>query len=321
MTTVLSERPLIGPEPIGFELDAPARRRATARHFLMCPPTYFTVEYAINPWMNPGTPVDRVRALEQWESLRRTYQSLGHRVSLVDPVPGLPDMVFAANGALVIDGHAFGARFRNAERQGEGPAYRDWLSGAGVTAVREPRYVNEGEGDFLVTGRYILAGTGFRTDPASHLEAQEFFGRPVVALELVDPRYYHLDTALFVLDHDDVAYYPGAFSPGSRQVLARLFPDALLADEADAAVLGLNAVSDGYHVVLAAEAAGLAAQVRDREVLHDGAARRRAGCRPGFRDAAAQRRGTRLIGGPTLGLWRTPAASSAGTGKRRPRLS
>jgi N-dimethylarginine dimethylaminohydrolase len=238
-------------------------REATARHYLMCPPTYFAVEYAINPWMDPTAPVDLALATAQWEALREAYLSLGHRVSLIDPVPGLPDMVFAANGALVIDGRVFGARFRNAERAGEGPAFRSWFARSGYAAVREPLHVNEGEGDFLVTERYVLAGTGFRTDPASHLEAQEFFGRPVVALELVDPRYYHLDTAMFVLDRDTVAYHPGAFSPGSRQVLRRLFPDALLATDADAVVLGLNAVCDGENVVVAAEATGLIGQLAE----------------------------------------------------------
>jgi N-dimethylarginine dimethylaminohydrolase len=257
-SSLLPERVL----PAAFDV-APVRR-ATARHYLMCPPAYFAVDYAINPWMDPSAPVDRDLAQAQWDALRATYLGLGHRVSVIEPVPGLPDMVFAANGGLVIDGRVFGARFRNAEREGEGPAYQSWFTAVGYTALRVPQYVNEGEGDFQVTGRYLLAGTGFRTDPASHLEAQEFFGRPVIALELVDPRYYHLDTALFVLDANTVAYYPGAFSPGSRAVLAGLFPDALIAAEADAVVLGLNAVSDGRNVVLPAEATGLARQLRAR---------------------------------------------------------
>ncbi len=130
--------------------------------------------------------------------------------------------------------------------------------------VTEPVHVNEGEGDFLVVGEFVLAGTGFRTDPGAHTEAQELFGIPVISLQLVDPRFYHLDTALAVLDDATVAYYPEAFSPGSRGVLQRLFPDAILATEADAVVLGLNAVSDGRHVVLPAAALDLAAQLRER---------------------------------------------------------
>ncbi|NHC46529.1 dimethylargininase [Motilibacter aurantiacus] len=230
----------------------------------MCPPDHFTVAYAINPWMRPGTGVDVGLARRQWDALRCTYLELGHAVEVIDPVPGLPDMVYAANGGLVVGGRALGARFVHAERAAEGPAYLEWLVRAGLEGAREPEHLNEGEGDFLVVGGLILAGTGFRTSPAAHAEVQGFFGRRVVSLELVDPRFYHLDTALAVLDDSTVAYLPAAFSRSSRQVLESLFPDALIADERDAAVLGLNAVSDGRHVVLAAAATGLVAALRER---------------------------------------------------------
>jgi len=110
----------------------------------------------------------------------------------------------------------------------------------------------------------VLAGTGFRTSHAAHARAQEVFGRPVITLQLVDPRYYHLDTALCVLDANRVAYLPEAFSPGSQAVLHRLFPDAVIASPADARVLGLNAVSDGLRVVLPVQATGLAQALRER---------------------------------------------------------
>jgi N-dimethylarginine dimethylaminohydrolase len=234
-----------------------------ARHYLMCRPTYFAVEYAINPWMDPAAPVDAGLATRQWEALRRTYLDLGHEVDVIDPVPGLPDMVFAANGATVIDGQVLAVQFRDPQRADEAPAYRSWFERAGFT-VHEPKHVNEGEGDILVAGELILAGTGFRTTHAAHAQTQEVFGRPVITLHLVDPHFYHLDTALCVLDERTVAYLPEAFSPGSRAVLRRLFPDAVLATRADADVLGLNAVSDGRHVVLPTQATGLAAALRDR---------------------------------------------------------
>jgi N-dimethylarginine dimethylaminohydrolase len=232
----------------------------------MCPPVHFEVSYSINPWMDPLKPVDPALALLQWEDLRDRYRSLGHTVEILSPLPGLPDMVFAANGATVVDGRAYGARFANPERYAEAPAHLEWLRGHGFTRVREPAHINEGEGDFAITASWILAGGGFRSSVLSHAEAQEFFGRPVIGLQLTDPRYYHLDTALCVLDDaaDEVVYYPGAFSPGSRAVLARLFPDALLASAADAAVLGLNAVSDGRHVVLPTAAKGLSGRLRER---------------------------------------------------------
>ncbi|MFD0901401.1 dimethylargininase [Actinomadura sediminis] len=242
---------------------APART-ALRRRYLMCRPEHFAVTYAINPWMDPAAGADAGRAVAQWEALRNAYLALGHEVSLIDPVPGLPDMVFAANGALVVGGRVYGARFAHAERRAEGPAYAAWLRANGFADVLEAEHTNEGEGDFLTLDHVILAGTGFRTEIAAHQEAQEFLGRPVVTLRLVDPRFYHLDTALFPLGGDNVAYYPGAFSPGSRAVLERLFPDAVLADERDAAVLGLNAVCDGRNVVINAEAEGLIGTLRDR---------------------------------------------------------
>ncbi|MFY1634852.1 dimethylargininase [Solwaraspora sp. WMMB335] len=236
-------------------------RTATRREYLMCPPDHFDVVYAINPWMDPAMPVDRGRATRQWAELRDAYRGLGHVVHLAEPVPGLVDMVFAANCALVVDSLVYGARFRHPERAPEAVAYRSWFAAAGLTGNRDAEYVNEGEGDFAVLRDFVLAGTGFRTEPEAHGEAQEFLGRPVVSLHLTDPRFYHLDTALFVLDEENLAYYPPAFSPGSRAVLARLFPEALIATRADALALGLNSVSDGANVVVAAAATELIAQL------------------------------------------------------------
>src|SRR5690625_4893186 len=119
-------------------------------------------------------------------------------------------------------------------------------------------------GDLPFTDNVIPAGTGFRTATQAHDEAQETFGRPVVSLQLVDPRFYHLDTALVVLRDDLVAYYPPAFSPGSAKVIEHLYPEAIVATEADSAALGLNAVSDGTHVIHAPGATDLAAAVRER---------------------------------------------------------
>ena len=250
-------------------LDTPVRtdRVARPRRYLMCRPDHFEVTYGINPWMDVTVPTDRDLAIRQWEALRETYLALGAQVDVIDAVPGLPDMVFAANGGLVVDGRAYGARFLYAERQAEAPAYLDWLAehlGRGAGSVVAAEQVNEGEGDFLVVGDLLLAGTGFRTSRAAHAEVQEALGRPVVSLDLVDPRFYHLDTAIAVLGDDDIAYYRGAFSEGSQQVLRRLFPDAVLADERDACVLGLNAVSDGRSVVLPTAARGLADQLEQR---------------------------------------------------------
>ncbi|MCZ0970596.1 dimethylargininase [Streptomyces noursei] len=233
----------------------------------MCPPRHFDVTYSINPWMDPGKPVDGALALAQWTRLAELYRTLGHTVEVIEPLPGLPDMVFAANGATVVDGRVFGARFRHVERTAEGPAYLSWFAAQGYTDVYWPEHINEGEGDYLVVGRKVLAGTGFRTDPRAHAEAQEFFGLPVIGLTLVNPEFYHLDTALAVLSDDEVMYYPEAFTPGSQAVLRELFPDAIRATAEDAAVFGLNALSDGRHVLLPDAAVHLKQELSARGFL------------------------------------------------------
>nr|WP_317494851.1 dimethylargininase [Haloechinothrix sp. LS1_15] len=250
---------------------------ATRRRYLMCPPRYFTVRYVINPWMNPRLPVDTELAMAQWSRLRDIYRELGHTVEEIEPQPGLPDMVFAANAATVIGGTVLGSRFRNAERAPEAEHYRRWFLANGYSEVVMPTEINEAEGDLVWTGRVLLAGTGFRTDPRAHDEAQEVFGVPVVSLQLVDPHFYHLDTALFVLSEEGgrspdeaagsgavIAYFPEAFSPGSRRVLERMFPDAIRATRADAEAFGLNALSDGRRVILPEQAEHLIAAVAER---------------------------------------------------------
>jgi N-dimethylarginine dimethylaminohydrolase len=237
-----------------------AQRRARIRHYVMTPPQFFAVDYAINPWMDTDTPVDVSVAVAQWKHLRDTYLRLGHKVDLVAPVPALPDMVYAANGGLILNGAAVVARFKYPQRQHESTAYADWMRSHGYTPV-QTQHVNEGQGDLLPVGEMILAGTGFRTDPRAHAEIAAIFGRPVATLQLVDPRFYHLDTALSVLDETTIAYYPPAFTEYSRAQLETLFPDALVVESADAYVFGLNAVSDGRHVVHPAAAFGFAEQL------------------------------------------------------------
>ncbi|WP_370463312.1 dimethylargininase [Micromonospora sp. WMMC415] len=235
------------------------------RTYLMCSPEHFAVEYAINPWMDVTTAVDAELAVKQWDRLRETLVGLGHEVHQLTPEPGLPDMVFAANGTFVVDGTVYGAQFKHEQRAAEAAAHRAFYEAQGWRFIA-PTVTNEGEGDFAYLpeahGGLILAGYGFRTDPAAHAEAQEALGRPVVSLRLVDPRFYHLDVALASIDDTNIVYYPGAFSVASQKVLAQLFPDAVVADDEDALAFGLNLVSDGRNVVLNSEATRLAGKLK-----------------------------------------------------------
>ena len=267
------EEPLLERTAVSLSVPVSAAqeaRVAVQRRFLMCRPEHFTVAYRINPWMNPEDPTDTSVALAQWQTLYDTYVALGHEVELIDALQGLPDMVYSANGGFTLDGIAYTAKFTHPERQPEGPAYGEWFRANGFE-VHEAREVNEGEGDFLLVGDVILAGTGFRTSAESHAELARVTGREVVTLRLVDPRFYHLDTALAVLDPStgsaqraNIAYLPLAFDEASRAELARRYPNAIEVGIEDARWLGLNSISDGRNVVIASRAKKFEAALLER---------------------------------------------------------
>ena len=237
------------------------------REYLMIRPEFFEVVYAINPWMNPSVPASSELAVRQWIRLRSIVEDIGHTVHCADPVPGLPDLVYTANAGFVVNGKALVARFAHAERAPEEDLHAAWFQRLGLDVQRATQ-VNEGEGDFQFAGSRLVAAYGQRTSRAAVDEVAAWSGLPVVGLELVDPRFYHLDTALAVLapadDAADIAYYPPAFSPGSRSALRELYPDAIIATAAEAGVLGLNVLADGRHVVMTDAAPTLAAQFRER---------------------------------------------------------
>jgi len=232
----------------------------------MCPPENFVVEYAINAWMDPSRPADTELAVKQWQRLYEVVTGLGHEVHVLTPQTGLPDMVFAANGAFSVDGVVYGAQFKYPQRSAEAAAHRAFYEDRPAEwRFVAPTAVNEGEGDFTYLpdahGGLILAGYGFRTEPSAHSEAQEILGHPVISLKLVDPRFYHLDTALAAIDDANVIYYPAAFSESSQAVLRQLFPDAIIATEQDALAFGLNLVSDGKNVLLNTDCGTLATRL------------------------------------------------------------
>ncbi|WP_420710611.1 dimethylargininase [Agrococcus sp. SL85] len=242
---------------------AAAERAAVRKTVLMCRPEHFTVTYKINPWMDPSIPTSTQTAVQQWQGLHDAYVGLGYGVELIDPIEGLNDMTYAANGGFTLDGKAYGAKFTYDERVPEGPAYMRWFGDHGFQ-VHEPVHVNEGEGDFLLSNGAILAGHGFRTSLESHDELRSIFDREVVSLRLVDPSFYHLDTAIAILDETNIAYLPKAFDEASQAELARRYPDAIHVSDEDGAVLGLNSFGDGRTMLIAARATGFDAQLRER---------------------------------------------------------
>ena len=230
---------------------------------LMCPPTHFDIEYEINEWMDIDNQVNRDLAASQWKKLYEIYnQQLGWDVQLIEPVKGLPDMVFTANGGLVFGGKVVLPHFRQPDRQPETEQFKKWFISAGYSDILMPRYDFEGEGDAFVWHDYLFSGYPWRSDKPAHKEVAEFLGLKPISLQLSNPRFYHLDTAITFLNDQAVAIYPGAFTEDSLKTLRGLVPQVIEATEADALAYGLNAEVHEGKVVLSEAAKDLIAKYR-----------------------------------------------------------
>jgi N-dimethylarginine dimethylaminohydrolase len=248
-------------------------------HFLMCRPQHFAVSYAINPWMDPSSWARDQRVLtatarREWTGLHRTLLDAGAQIDLVPAKPSLPDLVFTANAAVVLDGKALLARFRHPERRGEEPhfaaAFRKLQARGLLASVRTlPESVTlEGAGDCVWddTRNLFWMGYGPRSDEAAQHAVEEEFGVEVEALRLADPSYYHMDTALCPLPGGEVLYVPEAFTPEGRAIIhGHVAPDQRIeiADE-DARRLAANAVCLGNTLVLSACSDGLRGRLAER---------------------------------------------------------
>ena len=224
---------------------------ASTPRILMCPPDYFGIEYEINPWMNVKVGSDTERARRQWNALHETLQELGVVVDLLDPSPGLPDLVFTANAGVVYKNFFIGSRFRFGVRQGESPHFEDWARRRGFEVVDLPEgWLFEGAGDALFCGDTLFAGYRFRSDVRSHQWVGQRIGVEVLPMELVDPRFYHLDTCFCPLAPDWALHYPGAFDEYGRSVLRDRIPNLIEVAAEEAASFSCNAVVVGRTVVL-----------------------------------------------------------------------
>jgi N-dimethylarginine dimethylaminohydrolase len=228
---------------------------------LMCPPTHFDIEYEINDWMDKSNPVVPELAAKQWQKLYDIYaRQLGWEVQLIEPVKGLPDMVFTANGGLVLKGKVVLPRFRYKERQPETEYFKAWFETAGYQDILLPEENFEGEGDAFAWHDMLFAGYPFRSTAKAHHQVAEFLGLKPVSLEQINPRFYHLDTALTFINDETAAIYPGAFSDKSLDTLRKLVPNLIEASEEDALTYGLNAMTDGKNVILSDHPRGLIEQ-------------------------------------------------------------
>lgn len=247
--------------------------------FLMCPPRHFAVTYSINPWMDPKAWADSGAALHeeagrQWTGLRRALAAAGAAVEMLEPAADLPDLVFTANGAVVLDRKAVLARFRHGERRDEEPLFAAAFAalqarGLFDEIVTLPEGTTlEGAGDCIFDARrgHFWMGCGFRSDAAAAAFIERRLGAPCVPLPLADPSFYHLDTAFCALPCGSVIYYPAAFTPAALAAIHEHVAtgERIELDHADARRFAANAVCLGRTLVLSNCSATLRRDLEER---------------------------------------------------------
>jgi N-dimethylarginine dimethylaminohydrolase len=237
-----------------------------AARFLMCRPEHFAVSYAINPWMDPPAwardgNLHSAAAHREWNGLYRELTEHGAAVDLVPPAAGVPDLVFTANAAVVLDRKVLLARFRHPERQAEQPyfeaAFQTLKARGLVDTVRKlpDDVVLEGAGDcvFDHSRNMFWLGYGQRSDAAAMRTVEDTFNVEVTPLELADPRFYHMDTALSPLPRGEVMYVPEAFTAAGLATIRSRVPRSKRIEVglADAEKLAANAVCLGDTLIMA----------------------------------------------------------------------
>ncbi len=210
----------------------------------------------------------------EWGGLHRTLLDLGAAIELVTPAAGLPDLVFTANAAVVLDRRAILARFRHPERQREEvhfeAAFRALQARGMIDGLRHlpENLVLEGAGDCVFDQRRNLfwMGYGLRSDAAAKDVIAEEFGIEVVGLKLTDGRFYHIDTTLCPLPGGELMFVPAAFTPNGIAAIHERVPAAqrIEVDPEDACRLAANAVCLGDTMVMSSCSQRLRAQLAER---------------------------------------------------------
>src|SRR3954453_29190 len=219
-------------------------------NILMCPPDFYGIHYEINPWMDMSRQAEHAIAVEQWQSLYQHILDAGAHVSLLKPIEGLPDLVFTANAAMIFGRRALVSRFRHRQRQGEEPYNRQWFSQNGFEIGDVPENFSfEGAGDALFCGDTLYAGYRMRSDAAGPQKIGKMIGSRVIPVELINARYYHLDTCFCPLAENEAIWFPAAFDDYGQLAIRALVPNLIDAQRDEAERFACNAVVIGKRVI------------------------------------------------------------------------
>lgn len=234
-------------------------------HILMCPPDFYGIEYEINPWMDQDQQVNHEQANRQWADLKQLLEKVGAKISTLPPTPGLPDLVFTANAAVIYHQRAILSNFRHPQRQGETKINEAWFTQNGFTVEHLPENISfEGAGDALFCGDTLFAGYQIRSHALGHQQVAEKIGCRVIPLELVDSYFYHLDTCFCPLQPGMAIYFPGAFNSYGIAALKEHVDELIEVEETEAQHFSCNAVVVGKSVVTNSGCPKLHHELRNR---------------------------------------------------------
>lgn len=254
---------------------------------LMSSAHFFGNDHKLNPYYQDGETVDTAKAEIEHTGIKDALHRAGAEIITVDAPPTSQDGVYTANWALVRDRVALMATLPPS-RQSEEAWARTQLGNLGYTIEDLPQpWRFSGQGDALVCGDLVFCGAGYRSDEEALAYAAQRFGLQRIQLQTLpqlddagqpvinvvsgwpDSYWYDIDLTLSVLREPDstgkglIAYCPEAFTPESRELLAKLDTvDKIEISETEAREsMACNLVSTGTTVVMSDNAPQLQADV------------------------------------------------------------
>ncbi len=176
-----------------------------------------------------------------------------------------PDYYGIEYEGLTIGRKFIPSNFRHKERAGEAPHFSRWMEEHGYQVAWLPDDLYfEGEGDALFGGDVLFCGYKFRSDIQSHRAVADMLGCLAVSVELVDPRFYHLDTCFCPLPDGAVVWFPAAFDEYGQRAIREHVADLIDVLPEEAMHFSCNAVVLERDIVLPEGAPKLVATLHER---------------------------------------------------------
>ena len=215
------------------------KRREEPLNVLMCSPEYFDIIDVKNIHMEGmASSLDKNKAMQQWDELKTIYHKLVadgllHELQVIAGAEGCEDMVFCANQSFPYltnsnEKTVWMSKMRHPSRQNEVPFFEEFFKNLGYTSKHfKQTDLFEGMGDTIPhPGKQLLyGGYGHRSKTDAYEELSKELNVPIVALELINENFYHLDTCFVPLSETQVMLCREAFTEEGFTLLQQCFDE------------------------------------------------------------------------------------------------